>query len=198
MLSKKAALIVFTILVLLIGVLIGIYLIPQQKPKTSEHYNPPAEEGAMLEKKGFSIYIPKGWVENTQPPMGVSAMVINVDEEITDEAAKRVNFKTYYSVIFDKLPEHSDFTTYIQAVKNSLAQNLAAEFVSEKEETINNQHTYLLEANFTQKDIDFKSLIVIVKGKGSDVWVLSFNGLSSLWETNKDTFYKVVQSFKLN
>ena len=64
--------------------------------------------------------VPKGWQE-VGAPTGVSAMVVNTGEEISDPALQRINFKSYYSVSYDKMGERTR-DEYIAYIKNMVKQ----------------------------------------------------------------------------
>ncbi|MFH1000934.1 MAG: hypothetical protein V1783_08855, partial [Bacteroidota bacterium] len=56
---------------------------------------------------------------------------------------------------------------------------------------------YTVEADMFQKEVNFKALMVMVKGEGDDVWVLSFNTTKSAWAGYEQPLRDVVNSFSL-
>jgi len=62
---------------------------------------------------------------------------------------------------------------------------------------INSRTARAIEADLTQQGVNFKILIVAVKGEGDDVWVISFNTLQSSWMAYQETFSDIANSFKL-
>lgn len=199
--KDKVILIIIIILALVIGIGIGFYLSgsrDDEEKGSKSIYGPEAkEEGVRLEKEDFSISMPEGWAE-MGAPTGVSAMVVYTSEEITDPAAQKINFKTYFSVIYDVLAGKT-LEEYIQSAKDVLPQSIPDIVVTHEEDGIvDNQDAYFMEAEFTQRGIDFKILLTIIKGRGQDVWIVSFNTAVSNWDNYKDLFYQIAESFKIN
>lgn len=195
--KNKILFIIIILLALAIGIGIGVYVLGDkcEKPAGSI-YGPEAKEGgAVLEKEGFTINMPEGWAE-IGTPSGVSAMVVNVNEEITDLDAQKINFQSYFSVVYDTLSGKSN-EEYLQSIKDSLNQVVPGVlFVDEKEGKIDDRDAYFIEAEFKQRGVDFKILLVIIKG-GEDVWIVTFNTPKSNWEGYKDLFYQTADSFQL-
>lgn len=196
--KNKILIIVVVLLVLAIGVAIGIFLSKGEKEKgPGSIYGPEAKEGGtVLEKENFSINLPKGWAE-MGTPTGVSAMAVNVSEEITDPNAQKINFRTYFAVMYDNLAGKS-LEEYIQLTKESLSQAISDIVITfDKGEKINNRDTHFIEAEFNQKGIDFKILSAMIRGTGEDIWVINFNTSRSNWDEYKDLFYQTVDSFQV-
>lgn len=189
---------IIIVLVLAIGIGIGIYFSGGDKDKGPKSiYGPEAKEGgARLEKEDFSISMPEGWAE-MGAPTGVSAMVVCTSEEITDPAAQKINFRTYFSVVYDVLAEKT-LEEYIQSAKDILPQSIPGIVMTHEENSIiDNQDAYFIEAEFTQRGIDFKILLTVIKGREQDVWIVSFNTAVSNWDNYKDLFYQIAKSFKV-
>jgi len=196
--KNKALIIVGILVILAIGIGVGIYLSKGEgESDLGSAYGPEAGKGgSALEKNDFSIMMPENWAEMATP-VGVSAMVVNINEEVTEVEAQRINFKTYYSVVYDTLNERSK-EEYFQSVGATLSQTVPGIVVIHEEgERIDNQDAYFVEAEFNQKNIDFKVLLVIFTGEGESVWIVTFNGLKSAWNDYKDLFYEIARSFKL-
>ena len=154
------------------------------------------EEENVLFNDNFSINIPEGWRE-TAASVGVSAMVVNVNEEITNPDAKKINFKSYFSVVYDSLQGKSK-EEYIDYLKNSLEQAVPGIiFIQEKTTTMNERNAYALEAELKQQGVDFNVLIILVYGDGEDIWVMSFNTLRDKWTDYKDLFYQTADTFQI-
>ncbi|MEW5805375.1 MAG: hypothetical protein AB1721_01440 [Patescibacteria group bacterium] len=150
----------------------------------------------MLVKNGFSVLIPDGWKE-TGAPAGVSAMVSYVDEQIADPAVKKINFKTYYSVQYDVLQGQA-LVEYAGIVKNQLGQVIPEiSFQSQEAIKINNYEAYTLEAELNQQGVDFKVLMIIIKGNQDDVWTIAFNTPKSKWQEYQDLFQSIAKSFEV-
>ena len=158
------------------------------------------KDGEILQNKiitdDFSIDLPQGWSKNQQA-LGASAMAVNVNEEIIDPAIKKINFKTYYAVSYDQ-KKGKNLVEYMQKVKDDLKQAaLDVVFADEKEMTINGNAGRALEAELNKQGVDFKVLIVIISGKGDDVWAISFSTAKSNWEKYQETFSNIANSFAL-
>ena len=131
------------------------------------------------------------------PAMGASAMAVNANESINDPAAQKINFKSYFAVSYDTLQGKS-MSEYEQIVKSGLQQTISnVVFTKEQDMTINGKSAHALEAELTQQGVNFKILLVVVRGQGDDVWVMSFNTTKSSWDGYKETFYGVANSFNL-
>ncbi|MFA5083784.1 MAG: PsbP-related protein [Candidatus Paceibacterota bacterium] len=142
----------------------------------------------------FSFTYPNGW-QSVPPQTGVSAMIVKQNEISTDPQAKKMNFQSYMSVSYAPSDKTSK-NLIIDAVKNqlrSLIPDIA--FSQEKSLTINQNDAYAMEMNLNQGGINFHILMVLVWGKGNDVWILSFNTLESLWQGYADTFGEITQTF---
>ncbi len=205
---KNKVLISIIILVILgIGIGIGYYVARSNllnKPSTSEYQDrsglsPEANQIPLqeytLEKEDFSINVPAGWKE-VPPSSGISAMVVNIGEQPTEEAAKRINFKSYFAVSYDTLAGKTR-EKYLEDYKQKLRGVLPEiVFVDENPGSIDGKDAYFIEANLTQQGVDYKVFLVLVRGKGDDVWTISFNTLESDWLKYKDLFYQTAESFK--
>jgi len=144
----------------------------------------------------FSINLPTDW-KQTAPPMGSSAMAVNTNEHINDPAAQKINFKSYFAVSYDTL-QGKNMNDYLGIVKSGLLQTIPnVVFTKEQDMTINGSSANAIEAELTQQGVNFKILMVVVKGQGDDVWVISFNTTKSSWDGYKETFYSIADSFSL-
>ncbi len=197
-------LLVTIICLVVIGAGLGIYYF--QKSSTEKQLEPLATQEEQSEEKTkkdnllvrdeYSILIPVGWRE-VAAPTGVSAMVSYIDEEITDPGAKKINFKTYYSIQYDVL-QNKSLTEHAEIVKTQLKQALPEiSFVNERSLIINGREAYNLETDLSQKGVDFKIPIVFIKGKADDVWTFIFNTPKSNWQKYQSLFQKIIQSFEV-
>jgi len=202
------------IAILIIAVIAGVAIIGFYFGKQNKQSTGPAESTAMpsqteannpissgqpqnkLVTDDFEINLPVGW-QKTAPPIGTSAMVVKTDEQLTDSAARKINFRSYFTVSYDTTQGKS-LSEYIQAIKIQLQQTIPGIiFAQEHDTTINEKPARAFEADFNQKGVNFKILMVAVKGSGDDVWVISFNTLQSTWTEYQKTFSDIVNSFKL-
>lgn len=143
----------------------------------------------------FDMNIPEGWTQSS-PAQGVSAMVVNSGEKIDNAAAKEISFKSYFAVSRDVSEE--GLPGYLETIKNSLAQVIPGiVFEGERDGKINGRDAKIIEAKMTQKGVDFRALVVLVKGDGEDVWTISFSTIEEKWEEYKGIFNSVAESFKL-
>ena len=201
--KNKAVISVVVIVVVVLAVVVGFYLLKQNKPApedapAAEQNQMPngSETGGKLITDDFSINLPAGWIQAT-PPGGVSAMAVNVAETIDDPVAEEIGFKSYLAVSYDTL-QGENISEYLQTVKSELQKTMpGAVFMNEQDTTINNRSARAMEMELTQQEIDFKILMVVIKGKGEDVWVMSFNTLQSSWDENKEAFSDIAKSFSL-
>ena len=200
---KKSFIVAVFVLILIIGLSIGWFL-GRGKNKGDSYVGQngagggalegAAREDEILDKDGFSVMVPKGWKEATAPT-GVSVMVVNTGEEITDPALQKINFKSYYSVSYDNLGERTreEYITYIKDMVKQFAPGI--NFSSEEDLKINGRDIYKLEADITQQGANFKVLIFLIEGNGDDIWNMSFNSGAENWEKNKEIFNKIAESF---
>lgn len=201
---KKILIIIVVLILIGGGVGIGIYFLKVDKASdnrvdgdgslTPGPQAPQGEENLAIED--FSVYIPEGW-RKASPPQGVSAMVINAREEITEPAAKRINFRTYFAVSYDSLQGKS-MEEYIQILKNGLIQTIGKiDFGEEQTMTVNGKEARAIDADIVQQGVAFKVLIVAIRGNGEDVWSLSFNTVKSSWDKYQNLFAEITNSFKV-
>lgn len=207
--KNKIAIIVSIIVVIVIVAVISFYFIQKNKSSISsiENTMPPSQPGVSdqtgteqpqnkLVTDDFEINLPAGW-RQTAPTMGASAMAVNTNEQLNDPAAQKINFRTYFAVSYDTLQEKS-LSEYLQSVKNQLQQTISnAVFAQERDITINDKAARAVEINLTQQGVDYKILMIVVAGKGDDVWVMSFNTIKSSWDGYEETFSSIAKSFSL-
>jgi len=190
---------IFIVLLAAVGIAFVIYyFLSGEKYSEGETLVPGAEEQkeeTLLVKDDFAVLLPEGWRE-TVGFQGVSAMAIYVDEEITDPAAKKINFRTYYSIGYDVLQDRS-MEDYVEYIKENLRQLLVnVNFVEEQTSEMNGQHVYTIEMEVNQQGVNFKVLTFLIKGAGDDIWLLSFNTTESYWDQYQDLFQRIAASFE--
>jgi len=205
--KNKVLVSIIILLILGIGIGVGYYVAKSNilnKPSAGEYQDRPSlppeanqipSQEYTLEKEEFSINVPAGWKE-VPPSRGVSAMVVNIGEQPTEEAAKRINFKSYFAVSYDTMAgkiREKYLEDYKQKLKEALPEIV---FVNESPGSIGGKDAYFIEANLTQQGVDFKVFLVLVRGKGDDIWTISFNTLKSDWLKYKDLFYQTAESFQ--
>lgn len=197
--------IVFTLIICGVGlaILAGAYFIQKNKVLI----NPSEQDGLTTTSKtvsdksqnkivtdSFSINLPDGWTQTTAPT-GVIAMAVNSNDNITDPEAKKINFQSYFAVVYNALSGKS-MKEYTQLVKDSLQQKFGSVvFVKEQDLTINGQPVHQIEIEINQQGVNFKALLVLIKGQVDDAWMLSFNTTKSNWEDYKEIFYTTADSF---
>ncbi|RLG10692.1 hypothetical protein DRN73_07200 [Candidatus Pacearchaeota archaeon] len=201
--KNKLLIIIGIVLILVIGIGIGVYTARFGLFSGQEARQPKAQKKEDLEKKNnllvkddFSLVLPKGWKE-APSPSGISAMVVNAEEKISDIAAKKINFRSYFSVKYDTLNGRNK-EEYIEFIKKTLIQAVPGiTFIYEEPATINNKDVYFIEAEVTQQGVDFKILISLIRGNEDDAWILSFNTTKANWPEYKDVFYQIARSFRV-
>ena len=202
--NKKTIIFIILILIIILGAVFGVYFYikngiekkDQGSAATTENKKSDDGTNKKIETDDFSIDLPQGWSKNQQA-LGASAMAVNVNEEIIDPAIKKINFKTYYAVSYDQ-KKGKNLVEYMQKVKDDLKQAAPdVVFANENEITINGNAGRALEAELNQQGVDFKVLIVIISGKGDDVWAISFSTAKSNWEKYQETFSNIANSFAL-
>jgi electron transfer flavoprotein alpha subunit len=157
---------------------------------------PQSSKENLLDREDFSILLPEGWQE-AETGDTVSAVVINTAEEITDPKAQAINFKTYFAVNHDLL-QGAGVAEYAQAFKAQISQmDTTAVFSQERETTVNGQPALAFEVDMMQEEIDFKVLVVVIKGASDDVWILTFNTLENNWAGYINLFSQIINSFKI-
>lgn len=144
----------------------------------------------------FSINLPIGW-KQTAPAMGASAMAINANENVSDSAAQKINFKSYFAVSYDTL-QNKSMSEYLQTVKSGLQRAIQdTVFTKEQNMTMGGKPAHAIEIELTQQGVNFKILMVVIAGQGKDIWVISFNTTKSSWDGYKEMFYSTANSFNL-
>jgi len=148
----------------------------------------------ILKKNNFSINLPEGWVE-VAALMGASATAVDSNEKIDDVKAQRINFRSYFSIVYDNLGQRTK-EQYYQEIKDSLKNAFSGiVFPQEEKGLVDNKDVYFLEAEFSQQEVDFYVMLAINIGE-KDVWIVSFNTLKTSWNNYKDIFYQTARSFK--
>lgn len=145
----------------------------------------------------FSIDLPAGWEQATTTE-GISVKAINAGETTDDPAAQKINFKTYFAVAYEPLGERT-MDHYYTIFKDYLSSIIpSARFPKEQDIQLNNgELAHAIEIELTQDDIDLKTLSVMTRGQGNDVWVISFNTAQENWGVYGELFYSVAKSFSL-
>ena len=207
--KNKSMVLVLIILGVALAVSAGVYFI--QKNKKSIDFSTEVtlttkglieEENQEVSEKSqnkiitddFSINLPDGW-KQIDAAIGTSAMAVNMNEHISDPAAQKINFSSYFAVIYETLGEKS-IKEYVEITKQALEQSISSVvFNQEQDLTINGQTAYQIEAEITQQGVDFKILLVFIKGQNDDVWTISFNTTKSNWEEYKEIFNNIANSF---
>jgi len=207
--KNKIAIVILIIVVIAGAVVVGFYFSRQNKQFVGPIKNAalPSQTGTnnqinseqsqnKLVTDDFEINLPVGW-RKTAPAIGSSAMAVKANEQLNDPAAQKINFRSYFAVSYDTTQGKS-LSEYMQTVKNQLQQTIpGAVFAQEHDTTINGKAARAFEADFNQKGVNFKILMVAIKGSGNDVWVISFNTLQSTWVEYQEIFSNIANSFKL-
>ncbi len=192
--DKQNIFIGLVVVLVIVGLGLGVYFNNRSKESELESSGGSGEEQKILERDEFSINIPEGWEEGRQIP-GVLAIISNLNEENDEPILQEAGFRSYFAIVCEKA-DGVGIETYVADVKAAiLASESSFRVVSENQETINNREGYVIEAVITQQEIDFKIFMVVVKGMGNDVWLISFNTVLNGWERYKDIFEDTIKSF---
>ncbi len=199
----KNKIITIIILIVVVIVLAGgiVYYIKQNKPMSGigiTENNQTANEEQLPNKivtDDFSITLPIGWSKTTNTVPGVLALAANPNEKINDEAAEKINFKSYLAISSEAL-SGKNLEEYMQSTKNEIQATISGTiFSNENALIINNRSARAVEAEMTQQGVDFKVLMVVINGNRDSVWVLSYNTTKNDWAGYKDHFAESAKSF---
>ncbi|TSC95911.1 MAG: hypothetical protein Athens071426_57 [Parcubacteria group bacterium Athens0714_26] len=225
--NKKSLLIITVLVALILGTVAVVYTIvykkaklanelisagKSQQPQNAENpqnnssgavggakENKPSDRqlspAYVLEKDKFSISIPVGWKDEYYP--SVSAMVLNQADELNDPAAMKDGFKSYFSVSHEDLRGHSREEYANEVKKQIMGISKDAIINNEKYGTINGHDSYSFESKLTRDGINFRVLLVFVKGDSDDIWTMSFNTTEVYWDSYKSIFTDTANSFKI-
>lgn len=222
--QKKKIVLIAAILIIILTILAGVYIFSQNNNsvapvknstelQNSEFAETDSQNETLAENQAetnntiagnnqlvtddFSMELPPGWQKIVSTIAEVSAMAANPNEIINDVAAQKINFKSYLAVSPDTILGQT-MEEYMQSIKAELQKSVpGAVFANENDLTINKQSARAIEANMTQQGVDFKVLIVAVRGNGDDVWVLSYNTVKSSWDGYAEAFAASAKSFVL-
>ncbi|MFC1613148.1 hypothetical protein ACFL23_02335 [Patescibacteria group bacterium] len=154
--------------------------------------NEQSEKNEMREK--ISIKIADGWDERI-PPERIVAIIVNVNEEIKEDAAKEIGFSSYYAVNYDVLHGENieEHIKYEKAGLLNVAPNI--DFIEEEKTEINGREAYIMEAEFSDNKLEYKVFIALFRGDNNDVWAVSFNSTKQYGEEYRELAIEVFNSF---
>jgi hypothetical protein len=154
----------------------------------------------LIDKDYFSLEAPENWQETSSLP-GISLFMVNREEKIDDPAAQKINFRSYFSVSYQELAD-MNLDEQVEVVKSQVRQVAPdIEFFDGKSLTVNGSPARVLVGKLSQQGVNFKVMVVVAPeavtkdGKGSGLWVMSFNTLEDNWNENEDLFYRIAGSF---
>jgi len=190
--QNKNIIIAVVIILILAGIGLAFYFF---QGREVDEPNREVEKN-ILSKEYFSIEIPEGWEETRGIP-GISAMIANLDEENEDPEVIKMGFKSYFAVAYESASDRT-MEEFIEYIKDQLLKGgVGIEIISEKNITIDSREAYLMQGEVEQQGADFKAFIVIVKGDGDDMWLVTFNTALNGSERYKDLFEETIYSFKV-
>jgi len=164
-------------------------------PEPEEEKNIP-QEAATLDTDYFTLALPSGW-EGTSATDTLPIIVADSQEEVINEKAKEIDFRTNLSINRGELAEKT-LKDYIEGLKAGLVSTIPIMEITKEEETIvDDREAYLLEIESIQQDLKFSTLVILVSGKDNTVWAFSFNTLGESWSSYKDIFYQIVQNIEM-
>jgi hypothetical protein len=154
-------------------------------------------ESRVVIKDAFSLEAPANWLEGASIP-GVSLMMVNNSEEISSPAAKKINFRSYFSVSYDQLKEKT-LAEYTRWLKEEDLTRLISGISFRDEETItlDGRTAAVFKADFKQQGVDFTLLMFIIASGEQDVWLVSLNTLAESFAGYEDLFYEIAGSFRV-
>ena len=122
-------------------------------------------------------------------------MVVDVSSLVNDKRANQINFHPYYTVVLDSLVgiTREEYMAAIKRDVSVVAPGIV--FSNENNLEINANEAWALEGEVVQNEIAFKVLMVFIKGKANDLWVLSFNTTKADWGRDSLVFSQIAQSF---
>lgn len=180
---------------------IGSELTPefQSEQKTEAPATEPEKEipqYTTVDTDYFTLTLISGWQmtseENTLP-----IIVIDSEEEVLNEKAKEIDFRTSLSIKWAELGENS-FKAYVEGVKTGLVNTIPIiEITKEEQTSISGKEAYFMEIESIQEDLKFNTFVALVSGKGNSVWAFSFNALEESWPKYKDVFYEIIEGLKM-
>jgi hypothetical protein len=185
------------------GIIIGSYIpkietvlekreVAEKEAKIMEQL----KKDRVLNEKDFSIGMPAGWA-GINPMPGTSATIAYINEQITDPALNKINFRSYYAITYDTLNKRT-LLGYNVYLKNTLAKLLPGiKITKETSEKINGKDARFIEAAVMQRGTNFNVLVATILGNKDDVWTLSFNIGAVNWEAYKDMLYSIARTFTL-
>lgn len=220
---KKYSL-VFSILIVIGAILIFRFISPEdtwicKDGKWIKHGNPRAEKPTLgcngskdnegedarpiikdtdgkIVTDNFEIILPYGWRKIDNPIPGITVMAINDGEQPQDENTKKVNFRSYFAIVYttsdktlnDYLPE------YENKIKTTI-QN--AKITNTNDGTVDGHQAKFLELTTNQQNINLRVFIAIVKGDSNDFWVISLNTTEQLWNKYQTFIPDLLNTFKI-
>ncbi|MDD5098144.1 MAG: hypothetical protein PHD31_00235 [Candidatus Pacebacteria bacterium] len=185
-----------TSLIILIAIFYGGYVLGQNKIKNDliNRISNINQASKSIDNAAFSINIPDGWME--QPSIsGVSATIVKDIEDHEEVELKNINFKSYFMITYDEMKSRI-MPDYVGYIKEQVIKSIP-DFVVDKEEPlqVNGNEGYSIEGHERQQGADFKSLLVLVRGKDDGIWLISFNTAQKDWEKYLETAKETVNSF---
>lgn len=150
----------------------------------------------MVDTDYFSLTLLPGW-EMTSEENTLPIMAVDSKEQVLNEKAKEIDFRTNLSVNQTGLGENS-LKDYVETVKNSLLKNIPIiEITKEEQSLMSGKEAYFLEIESIQDDLKFNTFVALIAGKENTVWAFSFNTLEESWQKYKDIFYKIIEGLKM-
>jgi len=142
----------------------------------------------------FSVDLPAEWVQ-TQATSENLAIIAKSGEDIENTQAKEINFTSYIAISKDTF-SGSNLSEYMQTVKDAMAQSISGvSFSRENSFVINGKDAYAMDAQMSQRGVNFKVLLVAIRGNENDIWFLSFNTTENKWDEYVGDFSSIAQSF---
>lgn len=153
-------------------------------------------QSTLLDTAYFSLVLPDGW-EQTSATDTLPIAIVNSKEQITNEKAREINFRTNLSVNSTELGEIL-FKDYVEDTKTRLIQAIPIIEITKKEQySMNGKDAYYMEIKSVQNDLKFSTVVVLAVGKDSTVWAFSLNTIEELWPDYENIFFDIIKSIKI-
>lgn len=164
-----------------------------EKSTTTPPVQPPQK--VSVDTDYFAITMPTGWESSSEANV-LPIIIADSKEQVIDEKAKEIDFRTNLSINRAPLGENS-LIDYVEALKAGLSSLIPImEITKEEVAEIDSREAYLMEIESIQQDLKFYTLVALAVDKENTVWAFSFNTLKESWLKYKEIFYETIEGIK--
>lgn len=191
------------LIVVLLAVLLAFVFLQKQQANIQQPVSQNQQEEhttglkppTVYQGEDFRITIPEGWsIQNRMP--GTILTLGNPQENIsTNSAAKKINFKSFISVSEGSIQERNidEIVEFVKKTEIETALNPRVTEVLSDEFPIEQR---LFGATFTHQDVNIHAQFAVYVAQDK-YFLISGKTIDYMWPSYKDTFYQVIESFKL-